>query len=777
MGTIKINQSTVLLKDIQECINEFRKIQYNENEDKIICIKATTEILNIDPLLISYFLLFKTIMPEISISLQLETVEESTAYKIRQLHLYTYLVTGRNIFHFSINNEHEINYENANYIPTKYYVYSEKFSPFFFINENTEMFDFFFKNPSPENEPFSQPNITEETDAWQEIGKKWKEIVREKLYSSKITIPKSPEERRELITRLGRRAFFKALEEAKIEIAYYAEYYTKNNFPKDDDDWKIKYYKMIKPVFAELNGSSLIHRFVFSMILSTKMMQDPSYEKDMLTSKNAENTAAKITNLWHFTQDLVQGVKELAQNIREHSTPGQGVISLRLFDMEEWTRNKDDDPDSIYQYYKDELKKRFYENFLNSNKEPINEKEWEEKEFKKYGMIDVHVIDLGTEGIIPTLIKETTMSTDNRKREFTFDDAVKEDIRKLKDGNIKFNNLVDCSQISLNLQSKRSIAHLGLLILSKLVEKNGGMMIAATKGYNTDREEVTLPCSIGKKECIIRHGTFYNIHFPIRPIVNYTPHLPHPMKIPSDVSLTEIKGLEQLLDYEFITYGNKCEEVIDNRDKDVVLLMEIIPNKNAIINREQEDELWQSLLRQIEIFKDKQKVISCINLKETDINESQLFRLLGKYELFFPGIPVILYNVRNKLLQALIRINKEFWNINRHLSYWTDYPSILIYSFIETEENCPFHFSDLMCGKDEEEFLAINKRMINYPFSSVSLLDSSQHHESVDITSNNNNLFLYNNLNLLPFDLLLKFSETYSLFEQNSLVLLNNEIK
>lgn len=779
MGIIKINQSSVLLKDIQGCISEFKRIQHDKNEEKIICIKANTEISNISPLLVSYFILFKTIMPELSIELWLGAIEESTMFQIRQLHLYAYLVTGRNVFHFNTTKGHEIDYENAYYnIPENFYVHSVSFSPFFLIDENTEMFDFFFKKPLPENELQSQPEDCEATSDWQEAGKKWKEKIKKRLYNSKITIPKTPDERRELMTGLGRRAFFKALEEAKIDIAYFAEHYCGDNFPKNDEDWKIKYYRMVKPVFAELNESSLIHRFVFCMILSTKMMQDPSYKQYRLTSKNTKDSATKVTNLWHFTQDLVQGIKELAQNIREHSDPRLGVISLRLFDMVEWVKNKADDPNSIYQHYKEEMKKRYYNEAINSGKELKDEKEWEEKEFKEYGMIDIHVIDLGTEGVIPTLIKETATSTNEYDQDISICYEIKDDIRMLKHGYIKFNDLVDCSQITLNLQSKRSIAHLGLLILSKLVEKNEGMMVAASKGYNTDREEVTLPRNIGQEECIIRHGTFYNIHFPIRPIVSYTSHLPHyPIKIPSDVSTTEIKGLEHLLDYEFVSHNDNRKEIIENINKETILLIEIIPSKNSITNRMEENELWRSLQRQIDVFKNRKKVISCINLKDTNITESQLFRLLGKYELSFPEIPVILYNIRNKLLQALTYINKEFWKINKHLDFWNAYPSILVYSFIETDENRPFHFSDLLCGKDEKEFLAMNKRMINYPFSSVTLSEPEEQYESTTIKTTNDNLFLYNNLNLLPFDLLLKFSEAYSLFEQNSLVLLNNEIK
>lgn len=791
MEIIEINKQDILLSDIQKCIDQFREIQLNEKEKKII-IHATVKITNINPLLIAYFILFKTIMPELSISLDIERTDESTAYKLKQFHMYAFLVTGQNVFRFKIDTgkvkETEPDYEKLSRIPTNHYIYSEYFSPFLIINkDDEEMYDFIFKKPLSLHENKLQDNISLKSINWEEKGQECKDILHRAIFPpDNLEPPKNRDKRLILILNLGRMAFFKALEQAKIEMAYFAEIYGRENFnvPDVSGQWKIKYYKEVKPVFSELVKKPLIYQFVFGMIMSTKMLQDPKSEKDQITDKNYKETALKIKNLWYFTLDLVQGIKELTQNIYEHSDPGIGVVSLRMFDIEEWVKNKAGDHNSIYTEYKNLLEKKYYEEYKATREEVLTPEKWKADEFKKYSMIDIHVIDLGTKGVIPTLLTETGKYIENYIKDSPVCADIQDDIINLKNGHIKFSNLIAPDQMQLNSQSKRSIAHLGLLILSKLVEKNHGMMIASSQNIDRQRESVTMLKASGngeyetkEDECIIKHGTFYNIHFPIKPVVSYTPHLPHQVKMPADTSPKDIKGLEQLLEYEFVHQGDDIPSQPENSDNNTKFLIEIKPPRENIVYRKDETAVWQSLKEQINKFKDKTNIINCINLKEASLNGSQLFRLIGTYELYFSGIPVIIYNLRNELLQDTIIINDMFCKINKHLAYWNDNHSILIYSFIETDSKCHFHFSDLLGGKTENEFLTINHKMINYPFSSVSIGKNSEEQANCDINITVDNLFFYNRHNLLPFDLLLKYSKTYSLFEQNSLFILNNKIK
>ncbi|MCD4705263.1 hypothetical protein K8R66_04275, partial [bacterium] len=190
--------------------------------------------------------------------------------------------------------------------------------------------------------------------------------------------------------------------------------------------------------------------------------------------------------------------------------------------------------------------------------------------------------------------------------------------------------------------------------------------------------------------------------------------------------------------------------------------------------------------------RDKLVCIDFFNAVHSNISASQLFRFLGKWELNFPNIQLIVFNIKTKLIFELKLINDFYASLNGNIDYWNDKKATLIYSYeeLEREENKTkkkepnrFYFTDILFGKNEQDFKYINDKISSNYFNAITkdrnFFDNYLNKKSIEEKWEGKlpkQLFDAANT-ILPFDLLIKdsFSDK-PLFIFNTETLLQNRM-
>lgn len=773
MPVIWIEKDYISLNDIQQCVDIFREIITGKQIEKKIHLIAKTQIKGFDLQIVGYFILFINQVKDIELVIELpynlaDSGDEQIEFQLKQAGTYAFIITGKSVFTLilgELGNKKSASFDlsKSSTFPDQWYVYSKDFFPVLFINDNEKQFDLLFRKGLNE---LSKVKLDQLDKALTWINNS---VALKSSYHNFIRETSTPSNRRNALINLARMAFFNALDEAKIAHLFFESYYSANQFDRSNrtqagnlvNKKAMEYYQSIKPLFIELSKKSIIHQFLYSTILSTELLNDHETGKDILNEDTKEEFVNKLYELWNFTKDLVASLMELAKNIKEHAKPAVGAITLRVFGNNKWGDLKlyGGGDQSVYSNYIDRL---------NADKK------------RPLALIDINIFDLGQNGVIPTLM-ESTEKLINDYNSDTLNELINEDLFLLANKKIKFQNLLDTSNQRLNQQSKRSIAHFGLLTFSKLIEVNDGLIVASTHDVENKRELAIGPKTLAGASKPISYGTNYHVVLPIKKSDVYKTHLPHALDLPSDISAKELRGMEELLKYEIIKIDfENINYPIDGNDKYIICLD--LPQQ-ALNTREDENALWHTVKKSmallIEVIQSTQVLFS-LNLERITINESQLFRLLGNWELNYPSYPLAVTNVQNDTYQKLLIVNGDFHKLNERLDYWNSNIASIIYSYIPLDSG-RFYFADILWGRQRSDFININWIINHTNFNSTVLLNRERMKNEVvknhgEINTNTGILF-YNKNTLLPFDLIFEGQGITTLFEHNALVLLKNEIK
>lgn len=774
MPTITINDDNLSIATVKECVEMLDHISPENDKDKKLDIIATRQIRNIDPMLFAYLMIYHEKIKGLQVHIELRQNSLSSEgkdiiYQLFQYSTYAYLITGKTIFTVEYLDKGQkafqnFQWEKINVFPTNWFVVSESFFPIMLISEDEILFNKLFQISL--KTLLSQNNRDIKR---LERGINWisnSESMRNN-YHAFYRSNSYPSEPGNAIINLACMHFVSALHNSKIAHLYFEN--TPNtttragNLSHEDT---MAYYKKITPIFDELLHTSIFHIFFFSTILSTEMLEDSNSGRVELSAKTEDDLIQKITNLWGFTKDLLAGVKELAKNIKEHSKPPLGAISVRLFKIKKWQDLKSAplNETQAYQNFTTYLKKK---NFSDES-----------------SILDINVVDIGQKGIISTLKTSSSDLLQKIKgKNPVFEQLISDDIAELGNSqSFGLINLLSISKHQLNQQSKRSIAHFGLLTLSKLVESNQGIISASSQNElkESGREVICMPEEINNTIKPVEIGTNFHIILPINPSESKISKLPHKITLPAETTAKDIEGLETLLDYEINEYEDSLADLIISRG--IKYLINIDTDNHSLKGRQDEEKIWKEIASKISVVHNSRipKPVICLNVRNLEIDESQLFRLLGKFELYFPNLPIIIYNLPNERYEALININEAFHEQNPRIDYWNSNIATLVYSYIDINGE-QFNFSDVLYGATKEEFMQLNWHISYASMNSTAVIYKDYMLKKItklneDINPNTNLLF-FNKNNLLPFDLLLLGVDgTSSLFEENTTLLLNNKL-
>jgi hypoxanthine-guanine phosphoribosyltransferase len=695
-----IQGSKVSSDEINICIEKYKEIKA-DNSLLELQIIAENEIIDFDFSLIGHFILFKEELPKLSITVILQKNyaidSDSITWKLKQQMVHAYYSTRKDIFSL-IDGSGEMSIGSVDKRKTTgHFALSKRLLPIIYLNNKSYKCLF---ETSVNFEPLKNLDLRNEKGEIKKDDDGLYKACRKALF-------KHVKEENYLQI-LSQVAFYHILMEAKMLRFYLydeldetvqnilSEKGDKDSFRVgviQDVDEKKEYREALMPVFNEIKEALPFSKLLFFTFISSELIENKTVLKEQVTI---------IKNLWEFTKELVYGINELAKNVIEHTDTRKGVIT----------------------------------GFVNSKKE-----------------LELSVFDFGKKGIMKTF-EEHLLLGSNAKEEY-----IQQDINAFNEGKFSFTSFFDLKNgYILNEQANRATAHLGLLFTYQLIKKNNDgneetiipfKVVSPNKMLGMD----TFPDESVKNE-LPNTGTYYKITLSLKDR-KYKPykHPKYPILPKSDLNPSTLMLFEKN-DLCVIRPFEKIQEQLSLFNQTDILKNS--SNNNKVTPEQRELNLWQDIQQKMNRIALQKKWI-CINFfsvwKDEDASAaSELFRFLGRFELNYPNMQLIIFNIKTNVLLELNRINKYYVSATK-VDYWNEKKAILIYSYEEIEEN-KFYFTDILWGKNKTDFDKINAHISKYHFNLHSLDRNNdfdwQQEINLDFLRELSTIF--DGENLIPFD-------------------------
>lgn len=754
-----IERPTFSRSDLRDCVNQIESAIYDDR--KLFVIKARNSLLEIDILLVAYIALYRISNAALRFEIWLhkKDVEGPTVRKLRRYRSHASFASGENLFSIrfwdGVSNTSTI-LEKGRFRDDELEDAGASFAPILVITPET--IASLFSKPFRETDvrDFVRPGFTKNNeDLRRRYSKSWLAALRKDKHigvrrTAGLSVP----------------AFWRSLEAAKI-----LNFYLYKGRPEFSEcsyggfaqrDFA-EYFEKLFGLFVEVESRPPIYQFIFYLMLTSDLLPSKVSSRSLLTMQQ------RIRNLWDLTSRLAVGISELAGNIVQHSSEGKGVITLRLYRQHQ------------------------YPDLLNIGE--LQGRSLPAPFAKASAVLDVNVVDLGRFGVSHTLadaIRESSQKEPNELLRASF----AEDERRLDEGGIELEDLLDPKRgIHLTHQSKRAVAHLGLQILSKIMIDNSGSINASTwssHGATRDRASVFQSGNPYADLDLVMAGTNFNILLPVYPDKEYAVRLSGKLPSLGVATNAEMLTLEGFFEIQPCDVDSPPPppDPAEKRRRRTCFIHAVRPSNKA--HREGEFELWNDLMKDCRNSFNNATYRALDFEGVSDITASGLFRFLGRWELEFPGMSLILYNIRNDTLMDLIVINEEYTSrVNQpdpnkmgEMPFWSQRNMQLIYSYVSKDARHRFHLVDALWGSTKDEFLSANEVVRNTNYNSVTLIDkddADEHGRAAGRSNISHDLRRFDvfndGVNLLPFDLLLAGHDGGTLFEQNAQFLLTNELK
>ena len=288
-------------------------------------------------------------------------------------------------------------------------------------------------------------------------------------------------------------------------------------------------------------------------------------------------------------------------------------------------------------------------------------------------------------GIIPTFQNNNQTNENNKVKKYN--------------ENVSDVTLVDLFSINKGIpliyQAKRANAHLGLLIYTnKIHAYNGYISVQST---NIKPEQ----CIICGNETQLNSfdanipGTRIQTVIPVREIAGSRVEVKNIYKSPIDNSV-HFGEIEKILDYKFVEFS--IGKAFGDNDLVYLKIEEEISSGHGLFKVM--PKLTSSISNFILLFDDN-------TLGKMD--ESELFRFLGEWQINYPKINLSLVNIPVEKVHELFEVNKIYSSNTKELPYWNLDRLTSFYSYFYDEEyNRKFFFSDHFFGETEEDFISLN---------------------------------------------------------------------
>lgn len=476
-------------------------------------------------------------------------------------------------------------------------------------------------------------------------------------------------------------------------------------------------------VISTLKTMSPIHAFVFRLLIEKidpvkSLAGEEPTRKIKIAPAELEEYVERVNEVFEFTCDYVRGLHELAKNIVEHSET-DGIITIRIYN--------DVDPDRIG------LGK----------------------------ILETTVFDYGSTGIIPKLKHDTKEKVESFPALSDAGKLYRHDLEILSTSYKLVDFIRPRIEVRLFQQLYRALAHYGLMKFYKMIERTEGSVVSSSVSTRDGRD--FFANHMGLEAKTLSRGTCYFFQLPFNPALSRSIQRSRDGHIAGS-HLGEVPGLARLFDIRIVQ---------SVAEADAGLSSALICNTPLRDIQTRADE--NAFIKEFDEFPaSKALAYVAVNLEGTRISSSSLLRILAHLSAELPQA-IIIYGVSFLILDELLEDNKLFFKTLADLDdtpFWFEGKSVLVYSMIETKR---FHFADMLCGADEDEYRSVNQIM-NTTFPNTTSIvhgDFTREH-NVKIPAYLAAYFYKSYL--LPFDVLLSSDSAQTIFQDNLQTLLENEI-
>lgn len=507
-----------------------------------------------------------------------------------------------------------------------------------------------------------------------------------------------------------------------------------------------KAYLESRNVAQYYENAAPIHIFIF------KILFDKISPFVNSKGKNIQHPEERTEELWKFTFDYVYGLHELAKNIVEHSTSKRGIITVRAYESP---------------------KKKGVASESDNLQVPLEESDSEL-------FLQTHVFDYGKTGIIPTLAESTPRLAQETPG---LEEFLKNDIETLA-ADYRLKDFIDPTSQGkprLEHQTYRYMAHYGLMMFYELIRNNDGSILCESLQSDGKKDRYV---SNGSRASLqgresIASGTSYYFELP------FQPHLFRSTPL-RDVLPAQRQSTKQNIEAIAKFYSHK-PQIFDLDMREAI---------QAVSDRQTEGRLYEYVRTKLSTdeFKAGQYSYVTINMDGVTLSASSLLRFLSYITEAIQQTPsLIVYNITSALCALMINNNETYFNYLKEklglaeIPYWFKGKGLLVYNYIRNSTDTDqFYFADLLCGKSEAEFNAVNRIIHDtYPNARTIILNSKfepkQTLDLKEIPFYLEPFFIHNFLQ--PFDLLLHAlrkepgqQSEESLFLNNLRIVVNQDI-
>lgn len=459
---------------------------------------------------------------------------------------------------------------------------------------------------------------------------------------------------------------------------------------------------------------SIIEFIIFYQLVNSFLESEQKYKIE---------DGLKIKKLYSDSFEIAKGIIELLKNSIQHSGSNYGILTIRTFKRNEWLElNQFENRTSPIEF------KEYITSIISAT--PVNK------------FIDINVIDGGEMGILPTFSKNY-LNTDNKN--------YPEDI-KIQFSTVDLFSII--KGIPLLYQAKRANAHLGLLIYNNKINSLQGLISVFSKNENFEN------CIVYKNYSqvnLLENNYFGSRIETIIPIIEVSiirEDIKEIFNTPIDNSV-HFGNIEKILDYNLVHYSANMNQ-----------------NKNDIpyINVDSKYFLGNELFKNLpEIPRNYKNMVLIFSENSIDdMDESELFRFLGEWEIKYPRINLSMVNIPIEKVHNLYNLNNKFSEVYKELPYWNKNRITSFYSYyLDDQYNRKFFFTDYFWGDSFNDFHAINYYNSQTNFSSLMIDNKFQ---------NIGDKFIENKIkNILPLELII-IVDGKTIFEYNTEYLLQKEI-
>ncbi len=771
MGEIRIDSPYITQADIEACRLDLA-VQADQAvpELNIICEAEVTEI---DILFIGYLVMFKLAKPRTRIFIHLMNnhARSRLSETVKHYMVYAYLTAGLPVFSIKLGNEAEESVSRntrGEFFPLSWYYFSRTFMPPVCITPGSELYGLFFTPSLGNIAPYLEETLLPPGVAYQSSNSELIAAIKRNLVEQVRT-----EDPKSGLHILIVTAFYQVLDRMRVTNMYCDNTFRNKGEKRKDVmagnlayEEAYRYFESVRGLLDEIRNAPAILQYVYAILLSSELLPGS------LQADTAKQFRYALFNLWGFSKDLVKGLRELAKNILEHSLPPMGLITCRLYDDESYKTLAGTD----------EGKSSFIKRY--------------DSESGQGAWIEINVCDMGGKGVIESLKDNTALLAESLTTSDPSYALVSDDLQRLNTGKVIFQHILNPSaDVILNQQCKRSIAHFGLLTLTSLIKNNEGLLLAGTwktGGEERQRDFVVLPGTERQKDYRgIPFGTCYQIVLPVNSSKQYQSFHAHPVSNLQEISEEDIKEVEELFKFEIIPVNKQLATPELTSNRPCIIL--INPGESQFPDRKQENQFSSRIVNLILDIRKKNpgrnNFVPCIDFEKVNMDGSQLFRFLGYWENYFPNFSTIITHLPTETFFELTRLNKNFAKLVPGLDYWNRNAVTIVYSFVpipardtSSINDRKFYFADCLWGATDIDYIRLNRLVHRTNFNATSLFDidaeklSTVENEHTPVNVSFCPAFFNHNV-LLPLDLLLTDSKGATIFEHNTMVLLENEIK